>query len=97
MPKKKNYVVTRVPSDDWNNLMETVTLDGSFPEEIKGEIESALENMEDFSEPWIMIKVKDGMASANIFPNEELARAQVEKEKGETHQQVFLVKGQFHN
>ena len=30
MAKKNDYSVTRVPTDDWNNIMETVTLDGSY-------------------------------------------------------------------
>ena len=95
MPKKKEYAVTRVPSDDWDNLIETVTLDGLYSEEIKGEIESALKNMQDFSEPRILITVKGDVASATIFPNEESARRKFEKEKA-INQKVFFVKGKYH-
>ena len=48
MPKKIDYSVTRFPSDDWNNIMETVTLDGSYSEDIKNDVRTAVENMEVF-------------------------------------------------
>lgn len=67
MAKMNDYSVTRVPTDDWNNIMETVTLDGSYSEEIKDEVWTAVENMEDFSNPWVFIKIKDGKASAKIL------------------------------
>ncbi|GEM_PF-5209161 len=38
MPKKTDFTVTRIPSDDWNNLMETVALDGTYSEEIKNDV-----------------------------------------------------------
>jgi hypothetical protein len=38
MPKKTDYTVIRVPDNDWNNIMETVTLDGSYSDEIKDEV-----------------------------------------------------------
>lgn len=96
MASKKSYTVTRVPSNDWDNLMETVSLDGSYSEEIKGEVWSALENTEDFSEPWVVIKIKGDQATAKIYPNEQSARKQVEKSKGKSsHEQVFCVKGQY--
>ena len=82
MASKKSYTVTRVPSNDWDNLMETVSLDSSYSEEIKGEVWSALENMEDFSEPWVVVKIKNGNAIAKIFRDEQSARKQVEKSKG---------------
>jgi hypothetical protein len=51
MSKRINYSVTRVPSNDWNSIMETVSLDSSYSDEIKEEVWSAIENMEDFSYP----------------------------------------------
>lgn len=96
MAKKTEYTVTRVPVNDWDNLMETVTLDGSYSEEIKNEIESALENMEDFSEPWVVVTIKGGKAMAKIFPNEQTARKYVGNSKAKLpDQQVFCVKGQY--
>mgnify|MGYP003407043154 CR=1 FL=1 len=96
MPKKTDYCVTRVPSHDWDNLMETVTLDGTYSEEIKSDVWSALENMEDFSEPWIVIKIKNGEAEAKTFPNETSARKKVEGSKRKSlNQQFFCVKGQY--
>ena len=96
MAKKNDYSVTRVPTDDWNNIMETVTLDGSYSEEIKDEVWTAVENMEDFSNPWVVIKIKDGKASAKIFGMEEYARNYVEKIKRKAQsEQVFCVKGLY--
>jgi hypothetical protein len=96
MAKKTKYTVTRVPANDWDNLMETVSLDGSYSEEIKDEIESALENMEDFSEPWVVVTLKEGKAAAKIFPNEQFARKFVGNSNGKlSGQQVFCVKGQY--
>ncbi len=96
MAKKTEYTVTRVPVNDWDNLMETVALDGSYSEEIKTEIESALENMEDFSEPWVVVTIKDGKATAKIFTNEQSARKYFGNSKAKLPgQQVFCVKGQY--
>lgn len=96
MAKKNNYSVTRVPTSDWDNIMETVTLDGGYSEEIKNEILSAVENMEDFSNPWVVINIKDGKANAKIFGKEESARKYFEnvKRKSPT-QQLFCVQGQY--
>ena len=61
--------MTRVASNDWDNLMETVTLYRSYSEEIKNEVWIAIENMEDFSNPWVVVKIRDGKASAKVFTN----------------------------
>lgn len=96
MAKKNDYSVTRIPTDDWDNIMETVTLDGSYSEEIKNEVWTAVENMEDFSNPWVVIKVENGKASAKIYGREESARKYVEKMKKKAQsEQVFCVKGQY--
>lgn len=96
MAGKKYYSVTRVPSDDWDNIMETVTLDGSYSEEIKDEVWTAIENMEDFSLPWVVVKVENGKASVRIFSNEEAARKYTKKLSGKSSQkQVFCTKGQY--
>lgn len=81
MSLNKGYSVTRVPDNDWNNLMETVTLDGSYSEQIKNEVWSALERMEDFSNPWVVIIVKSDRMVAEIFHDEKQARKHVEKVK----------------
>jgi len=90
------YSVTRVPDDDWNNLMETVTLDGSYSEEIKNEVWTALEHMKDFSEPWVVVTIKDGKETAKIFNKEKPARKYVErvKRKSQSHQ-LFCVRAQY--
>lgn len=97
MAKKTEYTVTRVPVNDWDNLMETVTLDGSYSEEIKDEIESALENMEDFSEPWVVIVIKNGKVKAKIFSTQQEARkhAKFVNEQSASGTQVVCTKGSY--
>ena len=96
MAKKTEYTVTRVPVNDWDNLMETVTLDGSYSEEIKTEVKSALENMEDFSEPWVVVKIQNGRATAKIFSDEKSARKLAGNSNGRfSNEQVFCIKGQY--
>lgn len=48
MTHRKSYDIIRIPSNDWDNLAETVSLDESYSEEIKSEIWSALENVKFF-------------------------------------------------
>lgn len=96
MASKKSYTVTRVPSNDWDNLMETVSLDGSYSEEIKGEVWSAIENIQDFSKPWVVVHIKDGKAPARIFPNEKSARKQAENAKRKSsNEHLFCVQGKY--
>lgn len=97
MPRKTVYSVTRVPSDDWNNIMETVTLDGSYSEQIKNEIWTALENMEDFSNPWVAIKIQNGKATAKIFGDKDLAHKYIEnlKKKSNKNEQYFCIKATY--
>ena len=81
MAKKVDYTVTRVPFHDWNNLMETVSLDGSYSDEIKEEVWTAIENMEDFSYPWVVLKIVDGNVIATIFGNKDAAIKYIENSK----------------
>jgi len=96
MGKKTEYCVTRAPEDDWNNLMETVTLDGTYSEEIKNEVWTALEHMEDYSNPWVVLTIKDDKGTAMVFSNEKLARKYIEKanRKSQGHQ-LFCVKARY--
>jgi hypothetical protein len=85
MKPRKEYTVTRVPINDWNNVTETLSLDGSdgsFSNEIRNEIWTAFDNMEDFSYPWVVVAIKEnGFPRAHIFRNEEMARKYTEKIK----------------
>lgn len=81
MSPKIEYSVTRVPWNDWNNIMETVSLDGSYSEEIKNEVWTAIENMEDFSDPWVVVAIHDGPMIAKIFNKEETARKYIKRIK----------------
>jgi len=96
MRKKTEYSVTRVPDDDWNNLMETVTLDGSYSKEIKNEVWTALEHMKDYSEPWVVVTINNGKETAKIFNKEELARKYVERKRRKSQGDLlFCVKAQY--
>jgi hypothetical protein len=97
MPRKIDYSVTRVPSNDWDNLMETVTLDGSYSEEIKNEVWTAIENMEDFSNPWVIVKIRDETASAKIFNNKDVAIKYLEhlRKRAKGNEQYFCIKATY--
>ena len=96
MPRRIDYSVTRVPTKDWDNIMETVTLDGSYSQEIKDEIWTAIGNIEDFSYPWVVVIIKEGMSTARIYSNEETARKQFERLKRQSSDaQLFFVKGEY--
>ena len=90
MGKKIEYSVTRVPDDDWNNLMETVTLDGTYSEEIKHEVWTALEHMKDYSEPWVVLTMKAEKETAKICSNEKSARKYVERIRKKSPNLPFL-------
>lgn len=81
MSPKIEYSVTRVPWNDWNNIMETVSLDGSYSEEIKNEVWTAIENMEDFSKPWVVVEINNNRPIAKIFRDEETARKYIKRIK----------------
>ena len=54
--------------------METVSLDGSYSDEIREEIWTAIENMEDFSYPLLVVKIANGKATAKMFNNKHTAQ-----------------------
>lgn len=97
MSKKIEDSVTRVPSNDWNNIMETVSLDGSYSEEIKNEVWTAIENMEDFSNPWVVVEIRDGKASARIFGDKDTAQRYMEnsKRRSKASDQYFSLKARY--
>ncbi len=93
---KTDYSVTRCPSNDWNNIMETVTLDGTYSEQIRNEVWTALEHMQDYSNPWIVIEIKDGKINAAIYPNEEAAKRKVAKiKKRLPNTKLFYAEGKY--
>lgn len=97
MPKNDDYTVVRVPDHDWNNIMETVTLDGSYSDEIKDEVWTAIENMESFSYPWVVVKIINKKVSATIFSNKDSAEAYIanSKRSSKTKAQYFCVKATY--
>ena len=96
MPRKTDYSVTRVPTNDWDNLMETVTLDGSYSEEIKNEVWTALEHMQDYSNPWIVVEIANGKLTANIYSNEKSARRRVARVNNPSpNAQILCVEGKY--
>lgn len=97
MEKNTDYTVVRVPDNDWNNIMETVTLDGSYSEEIKNEVWTAIENMESFSYPWVVVKIiNDGM-SAKIFSSKDAAEIYItnSKKRSKANAQYFCIKATY--
>jgi hypothetical protein len=82
MTSRKSYSIFRIPDDDWNNITETVTLDGSYSEEIKNEIWNALENITTLSDPWVVIQVTEGgSARANLFADKKAAQKYAKRVK----------------
>jgi len=61
--------------------METVSLDGGYSDEIKEEVWTAIENMEDFSHPWVVVKIVNGKTSARIFGEKNAAIRHMETSK----------------
>ena len=97
MSPKIEYSVTRVPWNDWDNIMETVSLDGSYSEEIENEVWTAIENMEDFSNPWVVVAIHEGPIIAKIFNKEEAARKYVKsiKKRLPKTSQVLCLKAEY--
>lgn len=73
---KKKYDIIRIPSDDWETIMETVTLDGSYSEEIKKDIWKAIENVEFITDAWVVVTIDESKNTrAFIFSSEKTATA----------------------
>ena len=98
MTRRKSYDIIRIPSNDWDNITETVSLDGSYSEEIKNEIWSALENVRSLSDPWVVVQIKDGVsAKANLLANKEAAQKFAKRIKGNlpSNVQVLCVRARY--
>lgn len=95
--RKKSYTVVRIPDNDWENLMETVTLDGSYSEEIKNEVWTAVENVQFYSSPWVVIRISEGKSNAKIFSNKDFAQEYLveEQKKLKPNQQLYCIQGQY--
>jgi hypothetical protein len=72
-------------------------LDGSYSDEIKNEVWTAIENMESFSTPWVVVKIINGKASAKIFNNKASAQKHIERanRKSSANEQFFCIKGYY--
>ena len=94
---KTSYTVARVPDNDWDNLLETVTLDGSYSEQIKNEVWTAVENIQFYSNPWVVVKIGYGKSSAKIFSVQGTAQKYFLKEqkKLKPNEQILCVQGQY--
>ena len=94
---KISYTVARVPDNDWDNLLETVTLDGSYSEQIKNEVWTAVENIQFYSNPWVVVKIGDRKSSAKIFSDQGIAQKYFlrEQKKLKPNEQIFCVQGQY--
>ena len=82
MSPRKSYDIIRILSDDWDNIAETVSLAGSYSEEIQNEIWSALENIRFLSDPWVVVQITAGASpKAYLLTNKEEAQKFAEKIK----------------
>jgi hypothetical protein len=82
MSPQKKYDIIRIPSKDWNNIAETVSLDGSYSEEIKNEIWTALEHIEFLLEIWIVLQMANGaVVKADILRDKESAEIYAERQR----------------
>ena len=80
MSPRKSYDLIRIPSDDWDNIAETLSLDGSNSEEIKNEIWSALENVRFLPDPWVVVQITAGTSpKAHLLRDKEAAQKFAEK------------------
>ncbi|MEK6753857.1 MAG: hypothetical protein AABZ00_16490 [Chloroflexota bacterium] len=95
--RKKTYTVVRIPDNDWGNLMETVTLDGSYSDEIKNEVWTAVENVQFYSNPWVVVRISGGKSIAKIFSKKDFAQEYLikERKKLKPNEQIFCVQGQY--
>jgi hypothetical protein len=77
--------------------METVSLDGSYSDEIRAEIWTAIDNMEDFSNPWVVVSIRAEKIKAKIFNNKEAAQEYINKakKKSNTSEQYFCIKATY--
>lgn len=92
MAPRKSYSIFRIPDDDWNNITETVALDGSYSEEIKDEIWSALENITTLSDPWVVVQVPKGnSARAYLFADKKAAQKYTERVKKNLPKNALLL------
>jgi predicted DNA-binding protein len=79
MSSNKNFTVTRVPDKDWYNILETLSLDKSFSFQIREEVWTAIENMEDYTWAWVVVIIGHKRSSVKIFNRKETARAYVKR------------------
>ncbi|MCG3146004.1 MAG: hypothetical protein HONDAALG_03800 [Gammaproteobacteria bacterium] len=74
MTSRREYDIIRIPSNDWELISETVSLDGSYPEELKGEIWKALDNIRFLPDPWVVVQITEGNSpKAYLFADEKAA------------------------
>lgn len=91
---KKKYDLVSVPSDGWDSIMETVTLDKSYSQEIRDEIWGAIEKIEFLSFPWIALVIKDGKPKKVLLFNKEeraLIYAEKAQKKLSKNTQIFCI------
>ena len=71
-------------------------MDGSYSEEIKNEVWTAIENMRFYSNPW-SIRISEGKLNAKIFSNKDFAQEYFveEQKKLKPNQQIYCIQGQY--
>lgn len=75
---EQNYDYVRVPSNDWDILMETVALDGSYSKDIKQDVWKAMDNIKHISSPWIVFSLDpEYITQSYVFVDEESAKSYI--------------------
>jgi len=95
---KKKYDLVSITSNGWDSIMETVTLDKSYSQEIRDEIWGAIETVEFLPFPWITLEIKDGKPKkALLFQDEKAALKYAEKAQKKLSEktQIFCIKTKY--
>jgi len=98
MTSRKEYDIIRIPSNDWELISETVSLDGSYPEELKGEIWKALDNIKFLPDPWVVVQItEDNSSKAYLFADGKTAEkyAAMVKKKSSKKTSIICVKASY--
>lgn len=92
MTPRKDYDIIRIPSSDWELIAETVSLDGSYSEELKSEIWKALDNIRFLPDPWVVVQITEGNSPrAYLFADKKAAEKYVATVKKKLSKKASII------
>jgi len=100
MTSRKSYDIIRIPSNDWNVIAETVSLDENYSEEIDNEVWNALENVRFLPDPWVLVQITDGISTkADLLADRKTAEKYTKKIKGNLSSttQIYCIRARYRN